>query len=40
MVAAERTGRKARLIEIDPRYCDVIVDRYERLTGRSAEAAR
>jgi DNA modification methylase len=40
MVAAERTGRTARLIEIDPRYCDVIIDRYQRLTGQRAEVIR
>jgi DNA modification methylase len=36
LIAAERTGRRARLIEIDPGYCDVIVRRWERLTGKSA----
>lgn len=36
MVAAERTGRTACLIECDPLYCDVIVRRYEDLTGRPA----
>lgn len=35
-IAAERTGRKARLIEIDPLYCDVTVRRWELLTGRDA----
>jgi len=37
LIAAERTGRVARLVEIDSRYCDVIIARFERLTGRSAE---
>lgn len=37
LVAAERSGRRAYLIELDPRYCDVIVERYERLTGQRAE---
>ena len=37
LVACERTHRRARLIELDPRYCDVVVDRYERLTGATAE---
>lgn len=37
MVAAEQTQRKARLIELDPKYCDVIIARYERLFGRKAE---
>jgi len=35
LIAAERSGRTARLIEFDPLYCDVIVRRYEELTGRS-----
>jgi len=37
LVACERAGRVARLIELDPRYCDVVTERYERLTGREAE---
>jgi DNA modification methylase len=36
LIAAERTGRTARLIEIDPAYCDVIRKRYETYTGRRA----
>lgn len=36
MAAAQKTGRKARMIEYDPRYCDVIVQRYEQLTGKQA----
>jgi len=36
LVACERLGRAARLVEIDPRYCDVIVDRFEALTGLAA----
>ena len=36
MIAAEKCGRTARLIEIDPAYCDVIVARYEKLTGKAA----
>ncbi len=35
--ACERTGRRARLIELDPRFCDVTVDRFERTTGRKAK---
>ena len=36
LIAAERTGRAARLIELDPRYCDVIVQRWQNGTGRRA----
>jgi DNA modification methylase len=37
LIAAEQTGRKAFLMELDPLYCDVIVERYEKFTGRKAE---
>lgn len=37
MIAAEMTGRKARLIELEPRYVDVIVQRWETFTGKKAE---
>jgi DNA modification methylase len=36
LIAAEKTGRQARLIEIDPHYCDVIIQRWEKLTGERA----
>jgi len=36
LVAAERTGRVCRGLELDPLYVDVIVRRYERLTGNAA----
>lgn len=36
LTAAHKSGRTARLIEYDPRYCDVIVQRYEKLTGKLA----
>lgn len=36
LLAAQRTGREARLIEIDPRYCDVILYRWEQQTGKKA----
>lgn len=39
MIAAERTGRVARLIEYDPLYCDVIVQRWQSSTGRVARLA-
>jgi DNA modification methylase len=34
IIAAERTKRKARLIEIEPRYVGVTIERWERLTGQ------
>jgi DNA modification methylase len=37
LVAAERAGRRAFLMEIDPLYCDVIARRWEGFTGRKAE---
>jgi DNA modification methylase len=36
LIAAEQTGRRAFLMEIDPLYCDVIVTRWERFTGKKA----
>ncbi|HXH52809.1 MAG TPA: DNA methyltransferase [Sphingomicrobium sp.] len=39
LIAAQRTGRKARLIELDPLYCDVTVRRWEKLTGEKAVLA-
>ena len=36
LIAAEKTGRQARLIELDPHYCDVIIRRWEKLTGEKA----
>jgi DNA modification methylase len=37
LIAAEQTGRKAFLMELDPLYCDVIVQRFEKFTGQTAE---
>ncbi len=37
LIACEKTGRQARLIELDPKYCDVIVQRWEAFTGKKAE---
>jgi uncharacterized phosphosugar-binding protein len=39
LIAAEQCGRAARLIEIDPLYCDTIIRRFERLTGEQARLA-
>lgn len=38
LVACDRLGRRARLAEIDPAYCDVIIQRYQRLTTGVGEA--
>ena len=37
LIAAEQTGRKAFLMELDPLYSDVIVTRWEQFTGRKAQ---
>jgi DNA modification methylase len=37
IVACERSGRRGFGIELDPRYCDVVIDRYQALTGAKAE---
>jgi len=37
LIAAEQTGRKAFLMELDPLYCDVIVQRWQNFTGQQAE---
>ena len=39
LIAAEKSGRNARLIEYDPLYCDTIVRRWESLTGKRATLA-
>jgi DNA modification methylase len=36
MIAADRTGRRAVLLEIDPAYADVIVRRWQEATGEAA----
>lgn len=36
LIAAEQLGRKAYVMEIYPNYCDVIIDRWEKLTGEKA----
>lgn len=36
LIAAERQGRLARLMELDPRYCDVIIRRWQEFTGKQA----
>jgi hypothetical protein len=39
LIAAERIGRKARALEIDPRYVDVAVRRWQSYTGKEAKLA-
>jgi len=36
IIAAEQTGRKARVIELSPHYCDVIINRWQKFTGKEA----
>jgi DNA modification methylase len=36
MIASEKLGRYSRLMELDPKYCDVIVKRWEEFTGKKA----
>lgn len=36
LIACEKTRRKARVIELDPAYCDLIVRRWQKLTGKRA----
>ena len=36
MIACEKTGRSARLIELEPKYCDVIVRRWQEFSGKQA----
>lgn len=37
LIAAEQTGRVARVVEIDPVHCDTIIKRWEQFTGRKAK---
>lgn len=39
LIAAERTGRSARLVELDPLYCDVTLRRWQQFTAKSANLA-
>jgi DNA modification methylase len=36
LIACEKAGRQARLVELDPKYCDVIVQRWQEWTGTVA----
>lgn len=37
LIACEKTGRTCYGMELDPQYCDVIVTRWEKFTGKKAE---
>jgi DNA modification methylase len=37
LIACEKTNRKCYMMELDPKYCDVIVKRWEDFTGKKAE---
>jgi len=37
LIACEKLNRKARIMELDPIYCDVIIKRWENFTGKKAE---
>lgn len=39
LIACEKNNRKARLMELDPKFCDVIVKRWEEYTGKKAVLA-
>jgi DNA modification methylase len=40
LIAAEQTGRRACVMELDPLYCDVIVARWEQFSGQKADCRR
>ena len=40
IIAAEQTGRRARLIEIDPLFVTISIERWQRLTGGTAVRAQ
>ena len=38
-IACEKAGRQARLIELDPKYCDVVIRRWQKWSGKQARHA-
>jgi len=40
LIAAEQTGRRAFLVELDALYCDIVVQRWQRFTGNKAKRLR
>ena len=39
LIACEQLGRVCHTMELDPKYCDVIIDRWEQFTGQKAVLA-
>jgi DNA modification methylase len=39
LIAAEQAGRRAFVSELEPLYCDVIIERWQRFTGQKARRA-
>jgi DNA modification methylase len=39
LIASEQVGKTCFMMELDPKYCDVIIQRWENLTGKKAELA-
>ncbi len=37
IIACEQNGRNAFCMELDPKYCDAIIDRWEKFTGENAK---
>ena len=37
IIGCEKLNRKARIMELDPKYCDVIIKRWENFTGAKAK---
>ena len=40
MMACEQLNRNCFMVELDPHYCDVIIQRWENLTGKAAEVEK
>ena len=36
LIACEKTARDCRMMELDPKYCDVIIQRWQNFTGQTA----
>jgi len=37
LIACEKTNRKCYMMELDPHYCDVILSRFEKYSGKEAK---